>query len=184
MWTPLPAGHDLLQFFAAYQLKNLYDTVVWDDGALFVAHHVLSGLVAWGGMHAGGSGGGGLGQVYAVFFMGISEVSTALLVLLANFDDELGVPGLADAFPTARIVLGAAFTVAFVFIRIAVWPWVAYLFLRDVRAALRDESDELAKARRPWLLVIGGILGALTILQFVWLAEIASRGWGEAVALM
>ena len=37
----VPEGHHLLVFFIAYQIKNMYDTIVWNDGALFVFHHLL-----------------------------------------------------------------------------------------------------------------------------------------------
>ena len=90
----------------------MYDTFYWNDGLVFVAHHLLAGAAAWGGMYPG------IGPTYAIFFMGVSEVSTTVLVILANFDDDMGVKGLAEAFPISRIVTAAAFVVAFLACRI------------------------------------------------------------------
>jgi hypothetical protein len=39
---------------------------------------------------------------YATFFLGLLEVSTAILCVLANFDDEYGVKGLRDALPMVK----------------------------------------------------------------------------------
>jgi hypothetical protein len=41
----------------------------------------------------------------ATFFLGILEVSTAILWVLANFDDEYGVKGLRDAIPMVKLVM-------------------------------------------------------------------------------
>jgi hypothetical protein len=67
----------------------------------------------------------GCGHTYALFYMGISEISTSVLVILANFDDVHGVKGLADAFPTLKIACAVAFVVAFITCRIVMWPWVS-----------------------------------------------------------
>lgn len=83
----IPGGNHVLVMFMAYQIKNTYDTIIWNDGPEFILHHLLAGTAAWGGMYPG------CAQYYAIFFMGISEVSTAILVLLANFDPDLGVKG-------------------------------------------------------------------------------------------
>ena len=42
MFTYRPEAQRLTLFFVGYQLKNTYDTLVWNDGALFIAHHVLT----------------------------------------------------------------------------------------------------------------------------------------------
>ena len=42
MFTYQPESQRLTLFFVAYQIKNTYDTIVWNDGPLFVAHHVLT----------------------------------------------------------------------------------------------------------------------------------------------
>ena len=42
MFTYQPESQRITLFFTAYQLKNTYDTIVWNDGMLFIAHHVLT----------------------------------------------------------------------------------------------------------------------------------------------
>ena len=42
MFTYIPEGQRVLLFFTAYQIKNLADTIVWNDGILFIIHHILA----------------------------------------------------------------------------------------------------------------------------------------------
>ena len=42
MFTYQPEAQRVTLFFLAYQLKNTYDTIVWDDGIIFIIHHVLT----------------------------------------------------------------------------------------------------------------------------------------------
>jgi hypothetical protein len=37
-----PHGFRLSLFFFSYQVKNMYDTIVWNDGPEFIFHHILS----------------------------------------------------------------------------------------------------------------------------------------------
>ena len=36
-----PAAARLILYFLAYQIKNTFDTIVWNDGVEFILHHVL-----------------------------------------------------------------------------------------------------------------------------------------------
>jgi len=40
MFTYQPASFRICMFFFCYQVKNMYDTILWQDGLIFVAHHV------------------------------------------------------------------------------------------------------------------------------------------------
>ena len=42
-----PGAQRLLMIFFVYQVKNMYDTIVWGDGIEFVLHHIFAGLAAW-----------------------------------------------------------------------------------------------------------------------------------------
>ena len=42
MFTYQPEAQRIALFFVAYQLKNTYDTIVWNDGLIFILHHVLT----------------------------------------------------------------------------------------------------------------------------------------------
>ena len=148
-------------------MKNLYDSYVWDDGAIFLAHHVFAGLTAWAGMYPGVAG------IYGLFFMGLSEVSSCALCLLANFDDTFGVVGLGDAFPMTKVFMGVAFAILFILCRIVLWPIFAYHFLSDSFAVLRRNSAqfETKTIKMVLSLMIVSNLG-LTALQILWLGEI------------
>lgn len=165
MFTYHPASQQVLLLFFAYQVKNTYDSWVWNDGIIFLLHHLLSGVTAWGAMYPGAA------HFYALFFMGISEVSTAILCLLANFDDEFGVVGLGDAFPTTKIALGGAFAVAFVVCRTILWPICTYHFLRDSKKALQCESS-MAVSRKNWIKLFMYCSVALSFLQVIFLGQI------------
>ena len=139
----------------------------------FIVHHVLAGTAAWGSMYPG------CGHTYALFYMGISEVSTTVLVLLANFDEVHGVIGLADAFPLLKVVCAAAFVGAFIICRIVMWPFVSKYFVDDVMKALKNADDKKAKEHKMWLIGFAFVLSSLTILQFIWLGQIFIMGKEE-----
>jgi len=166
IYTYQPRAHQVLLCFFAYQCKNMYDTIVWNDGAIFVAHHILAGLTAWLGMYPGVAG------MYGLFFMGISEFSTLFLCLLANFDNDFGVVGLDEAFPTTRIILAVLFVVSFIAVRIFVWPVLTYHFLKDCYYVLKRNSERETTAVKTTLRVMMTSSVGLTLLQFIWLGEI------------
>lgn len=165
LFTYHPAAQQVLLFFFAYQTKNMFDSIVWNDGPIFIIHHLLSGAAAWGGMYPG------CAHYYAIFFMGISEISTAILCMLANFDDEHGVVGLGDAFPLAKVGLGALFAVAFVICRTILWPFATYYFMRDATNAIKADTPQ-SRSRRGWLRLFVFSCAGLTVLQVLWLGQI------------
>ena len=165
MYTYHPAAQQTLLLFLAYQIKNTYDSWVWNDGIVFIFHHLFSGATAWGAMYPGGC------HMFAIFFMGISEVSTCILCMLANFDDEFGVVGLGDAFPKTKLVMGVVFAVAFIVCRCVLWPICTYHFLKDTKLALECDS-ELAQRRKGWIKLFRYSSVSLSVLQVIWLGEI------------
>jgi TLC domain len=169
MFTYQPEAARITLFFFAYQVKNTYDTIVWNDGIEFILHHILTLFTAWGALAQGSA------HFYVPFYFGVSEVSTAVLCLLANFDDVHGVPGMADAFPVAKAVLGGIFAVLFVICRVFMWSTVSYYYCRDAWNALSG-SDPRLKGRVAWLRFTFVSLALLSLLQIIWLAEIARVG--------
>lgn len=166
LYTYEPAGFRISLVFFFYQVKNLYDTILWNDGPEYIFHHVFSLLTAWGAMYPSS------GHFYSIFFFGLCEVSTAILCLLANFDDEHGVPGLGDALPVAKLVLGGLFIVSFIVCRCILWPIFSYYFCRDVLQALKNKDDPRLQGRRGWLKFFLVSLSGLSLLQVAWLGEI------------
>jgi len=177
LFTYHPGAQQLLLFFVAYNVKNLYDSYVWEDGPEFIFHHVVSIIVAWNGMYPG------CAHFYAIFFMGISEISTWILSLLASFDDEYGVVGLGAAFPITKIVLGVVFAISFIICRAILWPLFSYYIMKDSRLAFKVKSEKL-EGRKFAIIVILTICAALTLLQAVWLVQIIVQGRDEIMALL
>lgn len=165
LYTYHPAAFRVALFFFFFQIKNLYDTIVWNDGLEFIFHHVFSLFTSYGAMSAG------VGMYYCIFFFGLSEVSTGILCILANFDDEFGVQGLGDAFPLTKAAIGATFVVAFIICRVIFWPMYSYYFGRDVLLALKGD-DKRTSTRRGWLKFFLISLSSLSVLQVAWLGQI------------
>lgn len=160
-----PAAFRIALVFFAYQIKNLADTIVWGDGPEYIFHHVLSMTASYMAMYPG------FGHFYVVFFLGVSEISTAILCVLANFDDEHGVPGLGDALPTHKAAVGGCFVVAFLLCRVVMWPIAGYFCTRDCSLALKGDSPH-AKSRRGVIRTIKVCLTGLSVLQVVFLVQL------------
>ena len=126
-----------------------------------------------GGLYPGGC------HFYALFYFGFSEVSTAILCLLANFDPEFGVQGLEHVFPKTKIVLGALFVTSFIICRLIMWPFVTYYFFQDTLAAIRSENVTMATGRKGFLRMLLGCCAGLSLIQFVFVAMIVKTGKEE-----
>lgn len=172
-----PASQRIMVWFFAYQVKNMYDTIYWNDGIEFVIHHIFAGAAAWGGMFPGCC------HFYALFYFGFSELSTAILCLLANFDDQYGVVGLEQVFPKTKIVLGALFVTSFIVCRCIMWPVVTHHFFKDTTKALASKHP-LAAGRRNFLHLLRFCCFGLSLIQFVFVAMIVQTGKEELAKLM
>ena len=178
LFTYHPAAFRCSLMFFAYQVKNLYDSYVWNDGVEFLFHHLFSLLTAWGSLYPG------CGHLYVVFFFGVSEISTAVLCLLANFDDQHGVIGLGQAFPVVKVVLGGLFVTLFILCRCILWPIFSYHFGRDVLMVLKHHAhDPRTQQRRTWMKFFLVSLAGLSVLQVAWLGQIVVMANQELRAL-
>jgi hypothetical protein len=178
IYTYQPEAHRVLLFFLAYQVKNTHDSWYWNDGIIFIIHHIFAGMTAWFGMYPG------IASMYGLFFMGISEISTCVLCLLANFDPQFGVAGLDEAFPNTKIVLGALFAILFIVCRIILWPIFTYHFLLDsLKVLKRDSIKETKEVKFALKMMVTSSIG-LTLLQVLWLGEVVSTAKTEIAALL
>jgi len=105
------------------------------------------------------------------FYFGISELSTAFLCLLANFDEELGVPGLADAWPQGKVIFGLIFATTFITCRVLLWAFFSKYFVSDALLAINN-TDSSRDAARPWVKIFLASLTGLSCLQVLWLGQI------------
>lgn len=160
-------------YFLSYQVKDLIDTITWnDDSSVFVVHHIISILSACGALNSG------IAQFYTIFYFGFSELSTGILNLFVNFDDTAGVKGLGMAFPVVKIVLGVSFIFLFLVCRVVLWWAVTYYFCRDAWNALRGNDSRL-EGRRNTLRFGIVSLSFMSLLQIIWLAEMVKIGKKE-----
>jgi hypothetical protein len=160
-----PAAFFLSTFFLSYQLKNLADTILWNDGPEYIFHHVLSLAVCWSALYPG------FAIVYATFFFGISEISTGVLCILANFDPDHGVIGLGEAFPITKVVIGVVFVILFIICRAVLWPILSYYYTLDALAVLKGKNP-LLEGRRGVIKMHMACLVGLSVLQASWLVLI------------
>jgi hypothetical protein len=178
-----PAAFRIALVFGTYQFKNLYDSYVWNDGPEFLFHHVFSIFTALGVMDSG------IGHVYSIFFFGISEISTAVLCLLVNFDDQHGVPQLGQSLPHLNVLLGGLFATLFVICRCILWPMASIHLCRDMYWALSHHAQQnyatpLQYRRRTfWIRFFLISLTGLSILQIAWLGQIITTARTELAAL-
>ncbi|GFH47734.1 hypothetical protein CTEN210_04209 [Chaetoceros tenuissimus] len=181
-----PYGHQIMLMFFAYQVRNMYDTIVWKDGWLFVAHHIFAGASAWMAMYPDSNKHHiSLANQYAIFYFGVSEISTFVLCLLANFEPDLGVKGLEDVFPMTRIVLAGTFVVLFILCRMVLWNVITYNYLLDIGLALKRKSPAFeTPSVKTNLRFFQFSLSFMTLLQVIWMWEIIVMGKEEIAMLL
>ena len=179
VFTYHPAAFRIALFFFAFQVKNLWDTIMWNDGPEYVFHHLASMIASWGALYPS------FAHFYGIFYLGLSEISTAVLCVLANFDDEHGVVGLGDAFPMAKVAIGAVFVCLFILCRTIMWPIATYYFMRDAGLALKGSGPRL-DACKGWMKLFMFCLTGLSVLQVLWLGQIfiIAKKEFEAIGLL
>jgi len=173
VYTYVPEGHHILIYFMAYQIKNTYDSWVWKDGTLFMIHHAFALGAGWTGLYPG------VAQIYGIFFMGISELSTVSLCVLGNFDPDLGVAGLAEAFPTVRLMVGLNFVVMFILVRIICWPAFAYHFSNDMKIVLERDAATLSPSSKMAMNFLFRCCQVLSFMQILFLGQIFFTAYVE-----
>lgn len=163
-----PSSQNVLVIFTAFQIKNLYDAIVFNDGPEFLAHHIASLFCSIGALF------NRVANCYGVFFMGISELSTALVCLLANFDHKHGIVDLDKVFPNIRLFIGVIFIGLFFIFRIIVWSILFFQLFKDSWKALKRNSKKESLSVKILLETFIVCGSGVTILQFVWLRDIVN----------
>ena len=162
LYDHYPGFQRLSAVMAAFQFKNLADTVYYNDGFVFVVHHILTVIVASNALAP-------FAHFHGTFFFGVSETSTTLLAFLANFDKDHGIKALEQNYPGTRKVAGGVFAVSFLVVRGILWPFFSYFFIQDALAVLRNDDAHNVSV------VYGFVatLATLSLMQLLWLGQIA-----------
>ena len=92
MFKYQPEAARICLFFFAYQVKNTYDTIVWNDGPEFIAHHVLTLGTCWTPMVFGGAHGKFPQQCLKEMNEGLSPLQNHVIVLSSFFTETLQRP--------------------------------------------------------------------------------------------
>merc|ERR1712137_1203685 len=113
LFVYLPAAHRLCLFHAAWEVKSFVDSVMHNDGVIFLFHHVGAFIMCVIAMQP-------IYQLYACFFFGIIELSSIPLPVVAMLDDSLGVGpvGLGKRLPVAKDAFGGLFALSFLTVRV------------------------------------------------------------------
>ena len=134
---------------------------------IMMSHHAAAGIVAWSGIY------NDMLSYYALFFMGISEVSSIWLVSLDIAKYFVLPPGsLWQLF--FQHVTGPLFMGTFIFYRIILWWPCSFQLLRDVQEVVSTgKAVEARGAGRVWILYLWLALNfPLGLLQLYWLTLI------------
>jgi hypothetical protein len=156
-----PAAQRLAVLQVAYEMKNFCDSIIHNDGIIFLAHHLVTGIVSAFALKP-------FLHLYACYFLGWSEISTVFLCVLVCFDDQHGIPGLNKAFPITMSIFGVLFAVSFTLFRIILWPYINYYFWSDMWIIYQDGTVHSNVIW--WIYMVISV--ALTLLQLVWFKEI------------
>ena len=163
-----PDFQRLAAVMAAFQLKNTLDTLYYKDGWLFLLHHVIVVVVAYCALHP-------FAHFHGTFFFGVSETSTTLLALLANFDKDHGLPALERDYPNVRTSIGALFALSFLVVRGILWPYFSFFFIRDCLKVLKDNQAHDTVVVQGYIIM----LATLSLMQILWLTQIAQAIYAE-----
>jgi hypothetical protein len=133
------------------------------DGAISFVHHVATGVVTNLAFNP-------FLHPYAVFFVGLSEISTVPLCIVIAFQRDKGVPLLSERYPTAELIVGIVFSISFIVCRIFLWGFYSYYFWSDCIDIL-SHSVPHSTGVVIWYLFANA---SLSLLQLFWLSQILS----------
>ena len=159
-----PYAAQLALFQVAYELKSIHDVFYYGDGIIFFLHHISTSILAFCALHP-------FCQLYACFFLGISEVSTFVLCCALPFDGERGIPILHKKYEIILQILGVVFSILFFIYRCVIWPRVSYHFWKDCLLVLNTQGA----SHNDYVIYFFLFANAgLTSLQIAWLGEIVT----------
>ena len=140
---------------AAYQFWNLMISIMRQEDAVSVVHHVsacLLGLVLCNQ---------GFGWYWCLYLGGVSETSTAILSVMDIFKLN---PYLQKDYPTLNVAVRATFCIAFLIARVFIWWYVMFWFYLDLYYFWSDYGN----FQRPHFTVVVNVISwtALTVRYF------------------
>ena len=168
----LPTAKWLTAFNLVYQL--------WDFGISFqipeyftpimMTHHTVAATVAFSGLYCQ------MLSYYAVFFMGLSEVSSVWLVLCQLGQNFPPIPGTAFEM-VQNTIFAPLFVTTFTYYRVVLWWFpISYYLFKDVRTVLGNGQADKLRPGTSWNLYLMLLLDIpMGCLQLYWFLEIAGK---------
>ena len=144
-----------------YTFKTVGDAIFYNDGVISLMHHIATGIAIGLAMHP-------FVHTYAVFFVGLSEISTVALCIVLCFQKDRGVALLSQRYPTIDLIIGIVFSVLFVVCRIMLWFFYSAHFWVDLLELMNAGSFHSLPVII-WYLFANA---ALSVLQVFWLYQI------------
>jgi hypothetical protein len=135
---------------------------------IMMTHHAVAGIVAYSGLSSQ------ILSTYAIFYMGLSEVSSIFLVVADLGNSFPPVPG--TAYDTLFNGISAPlFVMSFLYYRVVLWWWpMTYNLFRDAQTVLQNGVAE--KRGRKWMLYLILALNLpMGFLQLYWAAMIIKK---------
>ena len=161
----------------AYQLWDFAISLTIPEycTAIMMTHHVVAATVAWSALYNDMLG------YYALFFLGLSEVSSIFLVSMdvASSYFELRPGSLAQLF--FQHVTGPLFAGTFIYYRVILWwptSWQLAQDVVEVVSTTRTAGDDTSKSDqvrpgRNWILYLWVVLNfPMGLLQLYWMSLI------------
>lgn len=144
-----------------YTFKTVGDAIIYNDGIISLVHHIATGVVVALAFHP-------FLHTYAVFYVGLSEISTVPLCIVIALQNDRGVPLLKQKYPTFDTFIGILFSISFLFCRIILWGFYSFYFWQDLLEVLLNNTAHSSGIVIWYLIANAG----LSILQVYWLSTI------------
>jgi hypothetical protein len=143
----LPEAKWLTVVNLTYQIWDFYISLVSIPDfctPIMMTHHTVAGIVAYSGLSSQ------ILSTYAIFFMGLSEVSSIFLVGCDLGQFFPPVPGtMYDTWVNG--ISAPLFVITFLYYRVVLWWWpMSYNLFQDVRTVLQNGVAE--QRGRKWVL--------------------------------
>jgi hypothetical protein len=134
-----------------------------------MTHHIVAATVCWSVLSSQMLG------YYALFFLGMSEVSSMFLVLLDMSKYFAPSPNTLASF-IVETIAGPMFVLTFIYYRVVLWWKVSLAFYKDVESVTSSGRAEQLRPGRTWVLYMLLLLMVpMGLLQLYWLKLIGQE---------
>ncbi|GKY90732.1 hypothetical protein MPSEU_000046500 [Mayamaea pseudoterrestris] len=174
IYSGLPVTETIASINMSYQLWDFYVSLSIPEHCtiIMMTHHFVAAIVCWSVLTSRTLG------CHAVFFLGMSEVSSMWLVLL-DMSKYFSPSQHSLAHVVVEHVAGPLFVVTFIYYRVILWWRVSYQFWNDVQSVKTTGQSERLRPGRTWVLhLLLSLMIPMGILQLYWLTIIAQEVQG------